>query len=119
MASTLVHGPLRHPRVGGGSEVVVVLVSADVPFAAGLRLKLEADEHTVLVAHDPAAAVRLIRRERPDLVFVDDAAGAAAGSEILACLDADPGLSATPVVTVRRSGGAGVPQIVYRLHVHG
>lgn len=39
------------------------------------------------------------------------------GSEILACLDADPRLSAIPVVTVRRSGGAGVRQIVYRLHV--
>src|ERR1700682_2885349 len=104
MATPLLRHSPAGGRVGvlGGAEVVVVLVSSDIRFAAGLRLKLEADEHVVLVAHEPAAALDLIRRERPDLVFIDDATGDAGSSPILAALDSDPVLGVIPVVTVRR-----------------
>ena len=101
------------------TDVVVVLVCSDPRFATGLQLKLEADEHTVLVAHEPTSALDLIRRERPDLVFIDAAEGDPVRSRILAGLDADPVVGGIPVVTIGRDGAGGAPRVVYRMHVRG
>ncbi|MEP7104668.1 MAG: hypothetical protein ABI838_02340 [Chloroflexota bacterium] len=117
MATSLLR---RQPTAAlGAADVVVVLVCSDPRFAVGLQLQLEADEHVVLVAHEPLSALDLIRRERPDLVFIDASEGDAARSRILAGLDSDPEVGSIPVVTIRRDGAGGVPQVVYRMHVRG
>lgn len=91
---------LLPPAVGGASVLGRrVLVVDDTAIQRKLAvLRLEDAGYEVLEAADGEAALRIARRERPDLVLSDVLMPGLDGFELCRALRADPGLAGTPVI---------------------
>ncbi|HLH71582.1 MAG TPA: response regulator [Candidatus Dormibacteraeota bacterium] len=81
-------------------EVTVLLVEDDAALADMYRLKLEQDGYTVRVAGDAEAALVMLERELPDLIFLDIRLPRMDGLAFLERLRAAPRTRGIPVVIV-------------------
>jgi CheY-like chemotaxis protein len=82
-----------------------VLVVEDHPtMRAAMRLVLEPEGFEVLEAVDGEDALAVVRRERPEVVFLDLNIPGMSGEELLRSLKGDPGLRAIRVVVVTAAG---------------
>ena len=87
-------------RLDGQVQSVAIL--EDSPKAALLlrRILQTRGEYQVFEAHDGAAGLELVRRERPDLVLLDLMMPVMDGFEVLEALKADDDLSSIPVIVI-------------------
>ncbi len=79
--------------------MATVLVADDeAPLATLLRLILEQEQHTVLVAHSGQEALRLAREQRPDLALIDLMLQLLDGPQLCLRLHAEREIAAMPVI---------------------
>jgi len=76
----------------------ILIVDDDRQIVRLLRAYMEKDGYRVLVAHDGAAALQLVRSERPDLMLLDLMLPDRDGWEITRLVRGDPDLAATPII---------------------
>jgi DNA-binding response OmpR family regulator len=82
----------------------IVLVEDDATIANMYSFQLEQDGHTVWMATDGEAGLRLTREVMPDIVFLDIRLPKLDGFEVLARLREDPKTAALPVVILSNYG---------------
>ena len=83
-----------------------ILLADDEPdFTAMLRMRLEARDFAVTVVQDGNEALRQIKRERPDLVFLDVLMPGMNGLNVLARLRSASETRSIPVVMLTGEGG--------------
>ena len=82
------------------SDVKVLLVEDDADYAEIYRLRLQADGYDVMVAPDGEAALEMMRRIVPDLVYLDLRMPKLDGFSILSALRADPATAHVPVIVL-------------------
>lgn len=88
--------PLSQPPAQP-SEVISVMVVDDAEAEAQVRRALPLDQFEVIATHDPEEALRLARAAAPDVVLIGHES-AAAGSELIGRLRADPLTDFVPVI---------------------
>ena len=94
------------PRViFDGGRRARVLVVEDNPDVRAMLVELLSPTLEVAVAADGAAALELVKRDRPDLVLSDVMMPVMRGTELCAAIKADPVLAATPVILLTARGG--------------
>ena len=76
----------------------ILVVDDDKQIARLVQSYLEKAGYTILTAYDGEDAMRVIRRERPDLIVLDLMLPKRDGYEITKWLRADQALSATPIL---------------------
>jgi len=82
-----------------------VLVADDEPnIVISLEFLMKREGHRVLVARDGAAALELIRSERPDLVLLDVMMPAKSGFEVCQAVRADESLAAVRILLLTAKG---------------
>ncbi|WP_033216761.1 ATP-binding protein [Kitasatospora phosalacinea] len=96
--SLTVRLPARPAPPVGARLGVLVAVDDDPAFRDVLRPLLHEIAERVVEAHDGAAALAVIRDNRPDAIVLDLHLGDVDGYQVLAELRADPALRQTPVV---------------------
>jgi two-component system phosphate regulon response regulator PhoB len=78
-----------------------ILIAEDEPALRELiRLTLETGRFEIVEAEDGVTAAATVRRERPDLVFLDWRMPGMSGLEVCRALRADPDTAGTKVVMV-------------------
>ena len=82
------------------SDVKVLLVEDDADYAEIYRLRLESDGYEVMVAPDGQAALEMMQRLVPDLVYLDLRMPRMDGFTMLSALRADPATAHVPVVVL-------------------
>jgi DNA-binding response OmpR family regulator len=82
------------------SDVKVLLVEDDADYAEIYRLRLERDGYDVMVAPDGEAALEMVQRVVPDLVYLDLRMPRLDGFSMLSALRADPATAHVPVVVL-------------------
>lgn len=82
----------------------ILLVEDDKNLAALIRQKLEKNGYGFILASDGKDIPEFVRRERPDLIFLDIDLPYKNGVEVLKELHEDEGLKATPVIIISNSG---------------
>ena len=82
------------------SDVKVLLVEDDADYAEIYRLRLQADGYDVMVAPDGEAALEMMRRIVPDLVYLDLRMPKLDGFSMLSALRADPATAHVPVIVL-------------------
>ena len=82
------------------SDVKVLLVEDDADYAEIYRLRLETDGYEVMVAPDGEAALEMVRRVVPDLVYLDLRMPRLDGFGMLSALRADPATAHVPVIVL-------------------
>ncbi|MFZ2359292.1 MAG: response regulator transcription factor [Anaerolineae bacterium] len=78
----------------------ILVVDDDKQIARLIRSYLEQAGFRVTVAHDGAAALHALRREKPDLVVLDLMLPDRDGWDITRTVRSDPTLAATPIIMV-------------------
>jgi len=98
--------PTAAPSSARGETILVA--DDDPAIVMLLRTSLESDGFRVVTADDGMAALDLARAERPALLLLDWQMPRASGVEVTRALrgDADPDLSATPVVLITAQSGS-------------
>jgi CheY-like chemotaxis protein len=82
-----------------------VLIVEDHPtMREAVRLMLEPEGFVVLEAHDGNDALRVISRDRPELVLLDLGIPGIGGAEVLERLKADPATAELPVIVLTATG---------------
>jgi CheY-like chemotaxis protein len=76
----------------------VLIVDNDRTTVSLLKILLELDGHTVLVAGAPASVLDEARRTEPDVVLMDVFLTGGDGMDLLRGMRADPGLARLPVL---------------------
>jgi len=76
----------------------ILVVDDDKQIVRLVSSYLEQSGYTILTAHDGEDAMRVIRRERPDLIVLDLMLPKHDGYEITKWLRADPTLATTPIL---------------------
>jgi len=90
---------------------VRILVVEDHPtMREAMRLVLEGEGFTIDEAPDGRAALESIRREPPDLVFLDLNIPGTSGPDVLASMKADPLTAGVRVIVVTATGEEGREQ---------
>jgi CheY-like chemotaxis protein len=90
-----------------------ILIVEDHPtMREAMRLVLEGEGYLIDEAADGRAALDAIRRDPPDLVFLDLNIPGAAGSDVLASVKRDPSTAKTRVIVVTATGEEGRPEAV-------
>lgn len=90
---------MDHPRI---------LIVEDHPTMRGaMRLVLEEGGYRIDEASDGVEALRIVREDPPDLMFLDLHMPGMSGSEILGAIRAEPGAAATRVIVVTADGEEG------------
>lgn len=88
-----------------------ILVVEDHPtMREAMRLVLEGEGFTIDEAPDGRTALEAIRREPPDLVFLDLNIPGTSGPEVLSTLKADPLTAGVRVIVVTATGEEGREQ---------
>lgn len=88
-----------------------ILVVEDHPtMREAMRLVLEGEGFVIDEAPDGRVALESIRRDPPDLVFLDLNIPGTSGPEVLASLKADPLTAGVPVIVVTATGEEGREQ---------
>src|SRR5919201_3170694 len=82
------------------SDVKVLLVEDDADYAEIYRLRLETDGYDVMVAPDGEAALEMVQRVVPDLVYLDLRMPRLDGFSMLSALRADPATAHVPVIVL-------------------
>jgi DNA-binding response OmpR family regulator len=82
------------------SDVKVLLVEDDADYAEIYRLRLESDGYAVLVAPDGEAALEMMQRVVPDLVYLDLRMPRLDGFGMLSALRANPETAHVPVIVL-------------------
>ena len=82
------------------SDVKVLLVEDDADYAEIYRLRLERDGYDVMVAPDGEAALEMVQRVVPDLVYLDLRMPRLDGFSMLSALRADPATAHVPVIVL-------------------
>lgn len=59
------------PKVPGGARPRVLVVEDDKSISMGLRINLESEGYTVLIAEDGARGIEIATTESPDLIILD------------------------------------------------
>jgi CheY-like chemotaxis protein len=77
-----------------------ILVVEDVEFNRDLLVQLLEDEYEVLTAVNGEEGIRLVERERPDLVLMDLALPLVDGWEATRRIKANPGLKDIPIIAL-------------------
>jgi CheY-like chemotaxis protein len=77
-----------------------------------MRLVLEGEGYLIDEAADGRAALDAIRRDPPDLVFLDLNIPGTTGSDVLASVKRDPSTAKTRVIVVTATGEEGRPEAV-------
>lgn len=88
-------GPLR-----------VVLAEDNEDAAETLRMLLELSGYAVSVAHTGAAAVRMVREQRPDVLLCDIGLPELSGYDVARTLRADPALAGLRMIAITGYGSA-------------
>lgn len=82
------------------SDVKVLLVEDDADYAEIYRLRLESDGYEVMVAPDGEAALEMMHRVVPDLVYLDLRMPRMDGFSMLSALRADAATAHVPVIVL-------------------
>lgn len=83
----------------------VLLVEDDPELVRFAQVSLRMEGYRVLLAGDGERAMELARKRRPDLVVLDLRLPLADGWQVLAFIQGDPALEATPVVVLTATAG--------------
>jgi CheY-like chemotaxis protein len=90
-----------------------ILVVEDHPtMREAMRLVLEGEGFMIEEASDGDAALEMVRRDPPDLVFLDLNIPGASGTEVLSALKGDPATSAVRVIIVTATGEEGRERVI-------
>jgi CheY-like chemotaxis protein len=90
-----------------------ILIVEDHPtMREAMRLVLEGEGYLIDEAADGRAALDAIRRDPPDLVFLDLNIPGTTGSDVLASIKRDPSTAKTRVIVVTATGEEGRPEAV-------
>jgi CheY-like chemotaxis protein len=90
-----------------------ILIVEDHPtMREAMRLVLEGEGYLIDEAADGRAALDAIRRDPPDLVFLDLNIPGATGTDVLASVKGDPSTAKTRVIVVTATGDEGRPEAV-------
>jgi CheY-like chemotaxis protein len=90
---------MEHPRI---------LIVEDHPTMRGaMRLVLEDGGYRIEEASDGAEALRMVREDPPDLMFLDLHMPGMSGAEILGAIRAEPNAPTTRVIVVTADGEEG------------
>jgi len=85
-----------------------ILIVEDHPtMREAMRLVLEGEGFLIDEAADGHAALEAVRRDSPDLLFLDLNIPGTSGADVLATLKADPATTATRVIVVTATGEEG------------
>jgi CheY-like chemotaxis protein len=85
-----------------------ILIVEDHPtMREAMRLVLEGEGFLIDEAADGDAALEAVRRDPPDLLFLDLNIPGTSGTDVLATLKADPATAATRVIVVTATGEEG------------
>jgi CheY-like chemotaxis protein len=85
-----------------------ILIVEDHPtMREAMRLVLEGEGFSIDEAADGSAALDRVRRDPPDLLFLDLNIPGAAGADVLATLKGDPATADIPVIVVTATGEEG------------
>jgi CheY-like chemotaxis protein len=90
-----------------------ILIVEDHPtMREAMRLVLEGEGYLIDEAADGRTALDAIRRDPPDLVFLDLNIPGATGADVLASVKGDPSTAKTRVIVVTATGEEGRPEAV-------
>ncbi len=85
-----------------------ILIVEDHPtMREAMRLVLEGEGFSIQEAPDGRTALRMVRADVPDLVFLDLNIPGTSGADVLATMKADPQTSTVPVIVVTATGEEG------------
>jgi CheY-like chemotaxis protein len=85
-----------------------ILIVEDHPtMREAMRLVLEGEGFLIDEAADGHTALAALRRDPPDLLFLDLNIPGTSGADVLATLKADPAMAATRVIVVTATGEEG------------
>jgi CheY-like chemotaxis protein len=90
-----------------------ILIVEDHPtMREAMRLVLEGEGFMIDEASDGDAALAMVRRDPPDLVFLDLNIPGASGTEVLSALKGDPATTAVRVIIVTATGEEGRERVI-------
>ena len=90
-----------------------ILVVEDHPtMREAMRLVLEGEGFTIEEASDGDAALAMVRRDPPDLVFLDLNIPGTSGTEVLSALKGDPATATVRVIIVTATGEEGRERVM-------
>jgi DNA-binding response OmpR family regulator len=76
----------------------ILVVDDEVEFVDAVKMRLEANDYTVIAAHDGRECMDKARREKPDLILLDLVMPESNGFETLSNLKTDPQTANMPVI---------------------
>jgi len=82
----------------------ILLAEDDKQIADMVSFKLTNSGHRIVRAQDGEEAIRLVAREKPDLILLDAMMPGLGGFEVLRRLKADSGVRSIPVIMVTAKG---------------
>lgn len=82
----------------------ILLAEDDKQIADMVSFKLTNSGHRIVRAQDGEEAIRLVTREKPDLILLDAMMPGLGGFEVLRRLKADSGVRSIPVIMVTAKG---------------
>jgi two-component system phosphate regulon response regulator PhoB len=89
-------------------ESARILIVEDHPtMREAMRLVLEGEGYSIDEAADGTGALEKVRRELPDLVFLDMNIPGSSGADVLAAIKADPATAGVRVIIVTADGEEG------------
>lgn len=90
-----------------------ILVVEDHPtMREAMRLVLEGEGFTIEEASDGDAALAMVRRDPPDLVFLDLNIPGTSGTDVLSTLKGDPATATVRVIIVTATGEEGRERVI-------
>ncbi|MEO8293098.1 MAG: response regulator [Actinomycetota bacterium] len=90
-----------------------ILVVEDHPtMREAMRLVLEGEGFTIEEASDGDAALAMVRRDPPDLVFLDLNIPGTSGTDVLSALKGDPATATVRVIIVTATGEEGRERVI-------
>jgi CheY-like chemotaxis protein len=97
----------------GKFDGIRILIVEDHPtMREAMRLVLEGEGFMIDEASDGDAALAMVRRDPPDLVFLDLNIPGASGTEVLSALKGDPATTAVRVIIVTATGEEGRERVI-------
>jgi CheY-like chemotaxis protein len=88
-------------------EARILIVEDHPTMREAMRLVLEGEGFAIDEAPDGRTALEMVRRDAPDLVFLDLNIPGTSGSDVLATMKADPETAEVPVIVITATGEEG------------